>query len=304
MQATKRSVYAFESNVFSVNAAGNQAQLAWKPDFAEAAFAHIMTLPEEGRVYVSTNEWFFYLADLKIDKRENDPTHEDCIYGWFEGVRIGFITDLKRLSTMTTRTNPKERDESEIRRTYFYLRLRDGLLLLDNFKENVVTYKRLEAYLSEKAPKIFSDYGIRYLAFVHKISTGFLEELEKFDIIRLAKIRLNLTPDSQYDTHDAIGSLQQLSIPTYANYIDLVLGRKNARKRGLITSALRGLLQKVLDKQHVVSGTIEGARSDGGSPTLKLHGVEEVHRKNFPKDDKGEVLPEPMFEYMIELGNK
>lgn len=304
MSKSKRTIYAYESRIFSANSAGDQAQIGWEPKMIEEALSFIIGLPEKERVLTKNDEWFFHLSNVNIDKRDKDPSFEDCIYGWFECVRIGFITDLRQLSTMKTRLNPKRKDESEIRRTYFYFRLRDGLLLLDNYRDNVITPRRLEEYLLNIAETVINKYGVRHITFVPIVSTGFLEELGKFDLIRLARIRLKIKPNVEYNTEDGIGAIQKQSAATYANYLDLVLGRKNARKHGLVIEAVKVFLRKILQQQdQVLLGTIEGDRSDGGPKVLKLSGVEEKHKQDFSVDEKGEVLTEQMFGYIIELGN-
>lgn len=302
----RRTISAFESSVFSVNATGDQAQIRWIPDFTEEVFTHINLLPLADKVKSSTGEWFFHLEDLRIDKNPNDPQHEDCIYGWFEGVRLGLRTDLRRLSTMGTRTNPKNNDESEEERTYFYLRLRDGLLLLDTHFDSVVTINRLVEYLKEKAHPVYVRHGVHYLTFIPYISQGFLEQLNNFQVIRMASIRLRVRPTNvaEGQNHDAIDSLNSLSTPTNAKYVDLILDRKHAKRNGLNISGLRTFFEGFLNRgEEVVAGVIKGSRNDGGSPEIKLRGIEEKHRSEFPTDAQGEVLHSPMFEYMIEIGN-
>lgn len=303
MNLKKRTIYAFETTIMG-SKSEREVELKWKPEFLEEIFEFIMKLSEKERVEEKPGEWFFYLAKYTLDKREKDPTHEDCIYGWFESVRIGFRTNLKQLSTMKTRPNPKAPDESEIMRTYFYFRLKDGLLLLDSYGNNVVTYKRVEAYLKNKAPTVFQKHNVYYLSFYHLISKGFLEQLQNFEVIRLAQIRLKVSSDAQYDTSDAIGSLQHMSQYTYSNYVDITMGRKNARKNGLMVNRLREILNKIIrNNQEVISGTIQGTRNDGGPSTLKLKGIEEKYPKNFEVDGAGEVLSEPIFAFMIDIGN-
>jgi len=284
---------------------GNKAHLKWNPTFIEAVLEHIMQLTEKDRVHQQPGEWFFYLGGYKIDKREKDPTHEDCLYGWFESVRIGFTTNLRRLSTMDIRPNPKEKDESEIHKTFFYFRLKDGLLLLDTYFDNIVTHRRIESYLASKAEDVFQKFKIKYITFHNLISKGFLEKLRNFEVIRLAQIRLNVQSETPYDTQDAIGSLQEISRSTNANYLDITMGRSHARKHGLLVRELKKALELIMrDRRQVISGTVEGTRNDGGPPTIKLKGIEEKFKKQFGVDGYGEVLSEPMFAYMIDIGNK
>jgi len=310
LKTKNRTIYVFETKLYSLvshetnDKEENILEVNWKPDIIEKIFNHIINLDKKERVQIKEGEWFFSLENMKIDKKEI-PGDEDCLYGWFEGVRLGLRTDLKSLSTLTTRENPKKPDESETQRTYFYFRLKDGLFLLDTYSGNVVTVRRLENYLEEKAQPIFKKYNIRNIVFHHRINKGFLEELDKFDVIRLAKVRIKIQDKNEYDTKDAIGYLKEISRRTYANYLDIVVGRRKAKKRGLIIPNLKEFLQKLLEnRQEIVSGIIEGSRSDGGPKTLKLDGIEEKHKEKFLVDEKGEVLPEHMFEFMIEMGNK
>ncbi|MEG6512437.1 hypothetical protein V6C32_10985 [Desulforamulus ruminis] len=304
MSLKNRTIYSYESKLMTYSKERKTAELKWYPDLIESFLTGLMLLEEENRIMDKRDEWFFYLANVKVDKRKNDPTYEDCILGWFESVKIGFRTNLKKRSTLAIRSNPKAPDESETRKTHFYFRLRDGLFLLDNYSNNVVTSKRLETYFTEKFELVFGNKNVRHITFSNLVNQGFLEELEKFNVIRLAQIRLKIQSTEPYDTGDAIGSLQEMCRPTNANYLELVVGRKNARKNGLSPSYLKRYLQKLMgNHQEIVSGTIQGSRTDGGSPIVKLKGIEERFSNSFEVAADGEILSEPMFAYMIEIGN-
>lgn len=303
MKTQRRSIYAYETQLSAVKD-GKVVQLKWRPDILVETFSNIMSLDLKNRVLDKRGEWFFYLANLKVDKREQDPSHKDCLYGWFESAKIGLRTDLLRRSTMSTRANPKEEDESEKRKTHFYLRLLDGFFLLDSYNNNIVTHRRIESYLENMAKSTLERLGVRHITFVNLVDEGFLEELGKFDVIRLAQVRLKIQSKEQYDTSDAIGRLQELSRPTYANYMDIVIGRLYARKRGMIARHVDSFLRTIMrNREEVIGGTIQGTRSDGGPPELKLNGIEKKYKENFKTDEFGEVLSEPVFEYMINIGN-
>lgn len=303
MPGANRVIRAYQTTVSATGQGTGNVVLKWDAGLVTSVFQRIVTLPETDRVMAKPDEWFFYLA--KLENRTGSASGgEACMVGWFESVRMGLRTHLKRLSTMTTRPNPKAPDESEIRRTYFYLRLCDGLFLLDSYGGNVVTSVRLQDYLREKDGTGFKKAGIQLISFEPLVDPGFLDQLYKFDVIRLATVRLSVEQNEVYDESDAIGTLQSRSRVINANYMDVVIGRKNARKNGLLPNKLREFLEEILRrKPQVVSARIVGTRSDGGSPELKLDGIEEKHRVKAELDAYGEALPEHMIQCMIDIGN-
>lgn len=293
-----RTIYVYESRLFRSHYAEEMTPLVWDPGFVENVFDHIYALPQEARVLDREGEWFFFLHEL----RKTTSNKVTFLYGYFNAVRLGVRTDLQARSTLQTRKNPKAEDESETRKTFFLLRLSDGLLLLDSYANNVVTNKRLTEYLKLTALEVFKTSDIAGISFNNLMDTGFLEDLEKFDMIRLARVRLSLKSSNYASESDAIELCKEMAVPTNANYMELVVGKKHAKKHGLSFDHLKAWLIRLMrDKQDVIGGVIEGTRSDGGSPTLKLNGIEEKHREEFDTDELGEVLQEQMFDYMINL---
>lgn len=301
-----RTLYSFATTLLA-NETKTSVERGWPRNasiFIEEVLQKIMANPLKQRVYDSSGEWFFYLDNVTVDKREKDPTHQDCIHGWFNWVRIGLRTELTKRSTMGTRENPKEEDESETHRSYFYFRLKDGLFLQDGHSKSVVNHKRVEDYLFKMAPEVYAKYNIRYLSFSHLVSQEFLAELSKYSVIRSARIRLQVTDDATPTSDDFIGQLENNSRSVYANYFDLMVGRKNARKRGLKAKKLGEMLSFFMrDNKKVISGTIEGSRDDGGPDTIKIKGTEEKFKGTFLVDNLGEILQEQMFPRMITIGN-
>lgn len=306
MGEKKRIIYTFETRFHRLQ--NNMMHSFWDPNIIEAIFDELIARPKAELVEDKKDEWFFYLASVSKNK-ESISGNEPYIFGWFEWVRLGLRTDLLRTdllsrSTLEPRENPKGPDESEVNRTYFYFRLRDGLFLLDRTFGSIITANKITTYIENKCKELLERNGIKYVSLSHFIAQGFLEELTKFDSVRLAQIRLRVSEKKHYDESDAIGFLQEKSRISNANYIELTVGRKNARKHGLIVENLKNLLMKLMqNSEDVIAGVIEGSRSDGGPPRLTLRGIDEKFPSKFKTDLYGEVLKEHMFEYMIEIGN-
>ena len=295
-KTAKRTIYSHETHIQQLAASKELIEIKWSPSIVSEIFEYIMSLDERERGEDSPGEWFFYLGGVRFDMK-------GCIYGWFESVRTDIRTDLRRRSTMATRKNPKNEDEGEVRRTHFYFRLSDGLFLLDSFGTGFVTNRRVEEYLASKAKIVFEKHGIQYIQFANLVDKGFLDKLDKFEVLRVAQIKLKVEQKAQYDEEDAIGHLQSQSQEFEANYLNVDIGKSRAKKRGMNVQKVAGFLRQLMkNRSEIISGTIEGIRSDGGSPKLKLKGIEEKYPKTFNTDSNGEVLSEDVINYIMEIG--
>lgn len=298
----KRKIYAYSGTIMKYSETGETAEIIWDSSLLEEVFKYIKGLPEKKKVMEKKEEWFFYLADYQ---NKTDNVGNSYIRGYFEWVRIGYLADLKRLSTLKTRPNPKNPDESEIHKTFFYIRLKDGVLLLENYKDNVITAKRMQDYFKEKAKPVYEKSRIHYINFLNRVSKGFLEKLTHFGVIRLAKLRLSMESNEQYDTSDAIGVLQETTRPAEPNYIDIIIGKKNARKNGLLPGPLKDILNKLMtNRERIKAGIIEGASTSGDPLSLSLNGIEERYIGTFNTNDKGEILETEMYDFLMKTGTK
>jgi hypothetical protein len=245
------------------------------------------------------NEWGMYLDHA--DMLTNDAGAPTFITGWFMSVRPGPRTELMNLVTSATRDNPKVEHEGEKLKTHFLIRLADGLFLLDSYGGNVVTAAKVTSYFEDLARPTLDEHQTHFITLEKLVSSEFLENLGRLDVIRLAKVRVEVDENTHYQD-DALGHFERASSNARGSYVDLAIGKLNAKKNGLERGGVRAFFTDILGRHNVIAGTIEGRAPDGTDTTLKLHGIEEKHRHQFDTDAFGEVLSAPLIEYMMTLG--
>ena len=300
MKKTHRTIYSFKLRL-NKTVKGTSSEIRMDGAMLERVFRYIESIPQDERVIEQPGDWFFFLDSVTYDV-DDRMSHVSNIRGLFKWVRLSARTDLRRRRDMATRTNPKDPDESEERHTHFYIRVSDGLLLLDSQLANVVTGTRFHNYISSLGAPVFEE-RLMYTTMEEVIEKRFLEALGKFEVIKLARIRLAVDANANYPADDGIGSLQVDSQAVRGDYAEVVLGKLNARKNGLSATELIPRLTRYMSKGRVLGGTIEGKRFDGSSDQLKIQGIQERSKVTIETNSEGEALLEQVFASMIKIGN-
>lgn len=300
-KTTKRTIYSYKLRL-NQTVKGTSSEIRMDAAALKRVFDFIIGLPQEERVIEQANEWFFFLDSITYDLQGGDG-HTPNIRGLFKWVRLSARTALRRRRDMATRTNPKEPDESEERHTHFYIRSTDGLLLLDSQLGNVVTGQRFNNYISLMGAPIFEE-SFKYTTLEKVIEKSFLDALGKFKVIKLARIRLAVDANANYSEGDGISLIQADSQAVKGDYAEIVLGKRYARGSGLSATELVSRVTRYLSKERILSGTIEGWRSDGTEDQLKIQGIHERGKVTVETNIEGEALLEQVFASMIKIGKE
>lgn len=302
-----RTIYAHETKFYRYDdaAENHEVEVGWRgktsPSLLWKVFEHILALSEPDRTLKSPDaEWLMYIDNAKFIKKGLDNP-EDCIRGFFYSTSDGLRTALIDINTLTKAKNQKKPGQNELRKTHFYIRMSDGLFLLDSYGGNIVTNARIEAYISHFAGTVLKGSNIIRLSFETLLSQGFIDKLNNFEVITLAHLRVKVGSADTYDKSDAMGHMQDEAKVVRASQIEINIAHPRAKKEGLLPIPLAKLLQKFMNRDGILSGTIKGKPLPGYQSTLKLKGAEEKYPDRFEVDAEGEVLTEPLFEYMAKL---
>jgi hypothetical protein len=302
-----RTIYAHETLFYryDADAETNEVEAGWKSKTSSKVicdvFEHIMTLPEEKRTLRDVNlDWIMYLNDVKFLKKNFDNP-EACIKGYFYSTTDGLRTSLIDINTLAKEQNQKKPGQNELRKTHFYIRMSDGLFLLDSYSSNVATNSRIETYILHFAKDILTKNKIIRLSFEKLLSQGFIDKLNNFEVINLAQLRVKIGPELKYDKTDAMGHMQDDAKVVRASQVDITLSYPRTRKEGMLPVPLANLLKKYMNRDGIIAGTIKGKPLPGNQPILKFKGAEEKYSKRFEVDAEGEVLTEVIFEHMLKL---
>lgn len=302
-----RTIYAHETKFYRYDDAveNNEVEVGWSrkvsPGLLWKVFEHIVTLAEPDRTRKAPDaEWLMYLDNVEFIKKGFDNP-EDCIRGIFYSTSDGLRTALIDINTLTKAKNQKKPGQNELRKTHFYIRMSDGLFLLDNYGGNIVTNARIEAYIAHFANTVLKDNNIIRLSFDTLLSQGFLDKLNNFEVITLAHLRVKIGATDIYDKSDALGHMQDEAKVVRASQLEIKIAHPRARKEGLLPIPLAKTLQKFMNREGILSGTIKGKPLLGCQPTLKLKGAEEKYPNRFEVDAEGEVLTDPLFKYIAKI---
>lgn len=288
----KRIIGAFFMEFFILQ--NNTVIQSWQSHYGsivETILREIQSLPPTQAVEQRSGEWFFYLKDVRIHRNPTNPAN-DYICANFNWVKLGLRTEWQKLSTMETRPNLKDQDESELQKAHIYIRLRDGFVLLES-TGHIVTPRRIEGYLINKAQCTASQNNIQQVVLHEIVRPDIIREINNMSMIRLARIRLKVESGANYNTNHVFGQLQDWARPGDTNYVDIIAGRENARTDGVDNSwVVRLMRDYVIGKPDIKQAVIEGNRDDGTPDKVRLTGAEQRYYNKFDVDATGQILTE------------
>lgn len=299
-QKTKqRSVYAFKTTIDKF--VSNGVQFGWGADSVNDLIELLQTitaLPLEEKCLKDTNyaEWTMYLEKFEVDNIEN-PTY---LKGYFYSTKDGLRTSLQNFDTGQIKTNPKEPGDNEIRTTCFAFRAKDGLFLLADYYDNVVTSSRISDYFNLFFKSLRNDLNVEQISFENLVSKEFLEKLNSFERINSLEITVDTTRRKD-EIDDAISTINEELADLNQGKVTLVIQR--ADKYGLVKEGISTWVSDKLNKHTIIQGRIIGKPHPGNPRIASLKGVNEKYEQRFSVNMEGEVLLEPMFDFIISIIN-
>lgn len=296
----QRHIYAFSTDVFLSNKDFSQINHGWNKETSKALILllnKIKDLPFDEKLLKGPNDnpWTMYLESIVLE----DSVSPTYLKGFFYSTKDGLRTKLLNSDTNEISDNPKKPGQNEMRTTCFALRFEDGLFLLGDYGDNVVTSTKISEYLANFLDKFKNDLNlsIQQIQLHNLISKEFLEKLNSFK--KLNQLELTIDTTQINGTDDAISTLNNET--QIINQGKLVLRLEKKDKTGLSFEGLRNWVSSIMQKHPVIQGKIKGRPTPGSPRELRLKGINEKYLRSFGVDSYGEVLMEPLYDSIVKI---
>lgn len=290
-----RKIYAFKG---ILNFFQNETLVqGWNGRVFWDALQYIKSL-DHSRLLERTAEWFLCLDQIGLRGENND-----IAFARLKSARLGTRIPLIK-PTLEERENPKDFNEGERIVNHVVIRLSDGLVLVDRASTGPVTASRVSSYIETKGRDYFHGHDVRNVIFEPLLDRRFLDELDKFERIDLATVRV-LVEDTRFGQNDATRFLQKTTLPTRGKEVTLSVKASRAWRRDPGLSVV-GLVQWFegffADQSFILSASIHGTKRDGSKREVRLKGIEEKTTVQVEVDQNGDVLPDSVLSHMIRIG--
>jgi len=296
MKTVRRNIYAYQ-----IRAEDEHGRKLKYSDFG-MLFQAISALDLSHRVMDKDERGFIFMDEYNI-------LTDNKGFGWFKSARIGDRPPVISRTRLTERDNPRDEDEGDCLKTHFYFRPDDGLILIEYVHEAVARIGAIRRYIFRSINNFPELNHLRNFYIETLISRGFLERINEFGKISIAKIQVSTIESPPNDYGDLPAALHTSLQEARASYYTLEAraGREN-RKDGMSHNKIKGFISKFLGKETInptfLNGILIGFKPDGQKHELKLKGCEERRQVNLQADDLGQIVTLSIREKMIAMANE
>ena len=296
MKTVRRNIYAYQIGV--EDDSGNRL----RPSDFGSLFQAISALNLNHKVMDKDERGFIFLDEYNI-LTDNEG------FGWFKSARLGDRPPVISRIKLTERDNPRDEDEGDCLKTHFYFRPNDGLMMIEYVHEAVARIGAIRRYISRSINNFPALNHLRNFNIESLISRGFLERINEFGKISIARIQVSTIESPPSDYGDLPAALHTSLQEARASYymLEAKAGREN-RKDGMSHNKIKDFISRFLGKETInptfLNGILIGSKPDGQKHELKLNGCEERRQENLQADELGQVLTLSIREKMKAMANE
>ncbi|ASB60326.1 hypothetical protein SC22_15930 [Bacillus sp. A053] len=253
--------------------------------------------------FMIIDEWFPKHVSNKVSsvqenppKRKTDQENFDYIVGRFAYAEYGYVGDLRDVDTLVRRPNDKGIREGEEKFVYFYVRLSDGLLLLQG--DMKVNRSKVEDYFSFIGKGFLQTKGFYDIAVRTLLRGDFLEEVKKLDAVNKIEVEIATEKPTSFE-NELLQETKKQALEFEANYATLSLSSKY--KRGVEgMKNFESWLSKI--KPKGTKAPVDGisnikviGKQDGDYKRVYLSKISEKYSVKVQLDDFNKIMSEKLY---------